>query len=126
MIFLLLFALALSACANPAEALPLALPHLIFFTNAAVLYAIGRGATALAPPASRGLLWRLFRRTLPWHPLIAGACVGLLWPSMLPSAAGEGRPTAAMYFGASGVLACYGRDLFQTWIKYGHKPGAES
>jgi hypothetical protein len=93
--------------------------NLLFFTNAAVLWGIGRAVTSLAP-APTTPLWKLFRRTLPWHPVAAGAFIGFTWSHMLPESAGHGRIAAAIYFGASGVLAAYAHDLFRTWLK--HRP----
>jgi len=104
-----------------AELLPLAHAHLLFLCSAAVLYSVGRAVNAAAPSAERGWFWRLFRRTLPWHPVFAGFAIGALLHEHLPDGIGDGRLASGIYFGASGVVATYAHDILRTWSKYGPK-----
>lgn len=102
--------------------LPLALVHWPLFATAAVLWAFGQAAKALMPPAEAGRVWKLLRASLPWHPMIAGAFVGLCLPVLAPLVIGDARPVAALYFAASGVLAAYWHDVYQTWMKHKESP----
>jgi hypothetical protein len=115
---LIVMAMALSACFAAADVVPLIESHVLFATTAAMLWGLGKMATALAPEASASGFWALFRRTLPWHPVLTGAWLGLAFPHLVPESVGVGRVAAALYFGASGVLATYGHDVFRTWVKY--------
>ena len=98
--------------------LPLAATHWPFIALAAVLWALGQAGKALAPDASAGPMWKAYRATLPWHPLLAGAVIGTLCPALAPLVLGNTRPLAALYFAASGVFAAYAHDIYQTVAKY--------
>ena len=98
--------------------LPLAATHWPFIALAAVLWALGQAGKALAPDASAGPMWKAYRATLPWHPLLMGALVGACFPALAPFASGDARPLAVLYFAASGVLSCYAHDVYQTIVKY--------
>lgn len=98
--------------------LPLALVHWPLFALAAVLWALGQAAKAVMPPAEAGPVWKLLRATMPWHPVLVGAVVGVCFPVLAPMVVGNARPVAALYFAASGVVACYAHDIYQTWIKH--------
>lgn len=118
--FVLILSLCLAGCLTPVDVMPLVQAHLVFFATSAMLWAIGRCVTALVPKASAGGVWRLFRRTLPWHPVAAGAWIGYAFPHLLPAEFGTGRMASAIYFGAAGVLATYGHAVFREWVK--HRP----
>lgn len=115
----LLTALILFAgCISANDVLPLASEHVLFVTTAASLYALGKFFTFMAPRADRGVFWRVFRQTLPWHPVFAGAFIGFAFPQLVPASVGVGRIASALYFAGSGVLATYGHDVLRTWTKY--------
>lgn len=115
---LIMVALVLSGCFGTSDVIPLLDQHVLFATTAAMLWALGRMATVLAPKACVSRFWSLYRRTLPWHPVLTGAGIGFAFPHLVPQAVGTGRVAAMLYFGASGVLATYGHDVFRTWVKY--------
>lgn len=117
-ILLCLLACLAAGCVSANEIIPVASAHVLFLTTAASLWALGRFATFMAPPAESHWFWRLFRRTLPWHPVFSGAAIGFLFPQVLPADVSAGRVAAALYFAGSGVLATYGHDVFRTWSKY--------
>jgi hypothetical protein len=118
MMLYILVSLALSGCLGAADVLPLVQDHVLFATTAAMLWALGKFVTALVPPPGNSWFWKLFRRTLPWHPVFAGAWLGLAFPSLVPISVGAGRVAAMLYFGGAGVAAAYGHDVFRTWAKY--------
>ena len=121
MFAVLIAVLLLTGICIPEAALPTAQPHVIFFALSAVLWGVGKGVTALAPAAEASLFWRVFRRTLPWHPVIAGAGIGVAFPELVPGA--PGKMFAAIYFAAAGIFAAYDHDLLRTWGKF-KLPGA--
>lgn len=117
-LFFMTITLALSGCVGAEDVIPVAQDHVLFVTTAAMLWAMGKFVCALAPHAKVSAFWCMFRRTLPWHPVLTGAWIGLAFPDLLPASVGAGRVAAALYFGAAGVAAAYGHDVFRTWLKY--------
>lgn len=73
---------------------------------AGVLYTLGVVANRIAPPASRNAFCRLYRRTLPYHPVFAGAAFGHCVIGDVTMGA------------LAGLLATWGRAVFRTWQKY--------
>lgn len=84
----------------------------------AILWGLCQMAKSLAPAR-----WRLFKRVLPWLPILGGALFGLVFPSVLPASFGVGRVAAATYFACSGV----GAILFHTMVyqPFAKKAGAK-
>lgn len=65
------------------------------------------------------ILWRFFwwgRKTLPLHPVAAGALLGLI-PSMPVGSGVEGRTAAMLYFAFAGVLSTWAFAIVKAWAK---------
>lgn len=75
------------------------------FALAGVLYTTGKVLKRIAPPASRNAFWRLYRRTLPHHPVFAGAVFGYAVDNVTMGA-------------IAGLIATYGYDAYKVWQKY--------
>ena len=89
---------------------------------AAVILFVGPGElvkTALSAQTGTSAPSRLFRRTLPWHPVCAGVLLGFVFPDLTPAwfQAVAGRVAGAMYFGACGVLSTWAYDAVRKWRK---------
>lgn len=85
---------------------------------AAILWALGQMAKGLAPPPSAGHFWRWYRKSLPWHPIFAGAAFGLLLPQLAGDGFGPGRAAAALFFASSGVGAVFFHTfVYRPWSK---------
>jgi hypothetical protein len=117
-LFVLAALVLFTGCVSLSEVLPFASEHVLFMTTAASFYALGRFFKFMAPAPEKGRFWRLFRQTLPWHPVFAGVFLGLFCPGICPASVGTGRIACALYFAGAGVLATYGHDVFRTWEKY--------
>lgn len=98
---------------------------------AAVIF-VGTGElvkTALPARAGESAPSRLFRRTIPWHPVCAGIFLGLVFPGLTPawvismassaSAGAAEHVAGAMYFGAWGVGSTWLYAAWHEWRKKG-------
>lgn len=65
--------------------------------------------------AASHTVWLWIRRTMPLHPVIAGALMGLIPGMPLPDGV-KGTTAAALYYAGSGLLSTWGYDLFRQWL----------
>lgn len=80
-------------------------PHWPFFAWCALAAALGKYFAREVFPKSATAGWRVFgRRTLPLHPVLAGALLGCFWRSPEPSVTGLG---AVVYFATAGALSLW-------------------
>lgn len=107
----------------PTETLTAILPILVewwsFLSFAAIAWTAGQAAKHLAPPPSTAG-WRIFWRTLPYHPVVFGMIFGATGIGPLPEAFVKAHGTGPLYYGFAGVIAVYSHDLWKTWVKYKH------
>ena len=65
------------------------------------------------------ILWRFFwwgRKTMPLHPVAAGALLGLV-PNVPVGAGIEGGPATVLYFAFAGVISTWAFALVKSWAK---------
>jgi hypothetical protein len=99
------------------------LPHWPFFGAMLIFAMIGEVMKGIFTKklAESSPFARIFRATLPLHPVLAGIALG--WSNMLPASGGvEGAGGKALYFGAAGVLSSW---LFYAIKRYARKKGVE-
>lgn len=100
--------------------LPIAVEWWSFFAFAAIVWTVCQAAKSVAPDASTSKSWELFWQILPFIPVALGVAFGMLNVLPLPVAVVKAHASGSLYYGASGVLACYAHDIWQTWMKYKH------
>jgi hypothetical protein len=90
---------------------------LFFF--AAILWSLGQQIKKIIPDHTKSIFWKYYWATLPIHPVMAGLIFGSFSFAPLPSNIKSlGGISGILFYGFSGFLAVYARDLFQTFIKY--------
>ncbi len=99
------------------------LPHWPFLCWMLVAMVIGQVAVRnvfTKVRTARGWAWAWGRRTLPLHPVLAGAVLGLIWRD--PEGGGMGPAASACYFAAAGALSLW---LFEAVSRFAKARGVE-
>lgn len=95
------------------------LPYWPLITAATSLYIMGeffkRYVWTKEKAASKGGLWLWARRTLPFHPMVAGALIGVVWRD--PQAGVEGLVPSMGYFVGAGLLAVVFFNILRQMLK---------
>lgn len=94
------------------------LPYWHLFVSAAVLSLFGeffKKYVFTKARAKTNAVWLWVRRTMPLHPVVAGALLGLIPGMPLPDGV-EGLTSSALYYAASGLLSTWGYNLFKQWL----------
>lgn len=99
--------------------IPILVENWPLFFVAAIFWLFGQQIKKFAPDAKSSLFWKIFRMTLPLHPVIAGALLGLLPFMPLPATINAlGGIVGSLYYAGAGFLSVYGHDIFQSARKH--------
>lgn len=99
--------------------LNLFLTHWPFVFSSAILWIITNTLKKFFSKPEDKVTHRIFWILLPLVPVVLGVLFGLLAGSPIPANVREyGKWSGALYFGCSGMVAIYGRDLVITALKY--------
>lgn len=60
------------------------------------------------------LFWWMYR-TLPLHPVLSGACVGVLWPNPVDSV--DSKIASAIYFALAGACSVFAYEVIKSFAK---------
>lgn len=95
------------------------LPYWPLVTVATVLYIAGeffkRYVWTKEKAAAKGGAWLWARRTLPFHPMVGGALIGVVWQD--PQRGVEGLVPSMGYFLGAGVLAVVAFNVLRQILK---------
>lgn len=97
------------------------LPHWPFLASLACFAVIGQALKRVwsEDDAKQRRAIRLWRRLLPFHPVITGAVGGVLFHRDLPVSPGVSGPlSVGLYFAAAGALSVWAYAVVRTWAKY--------
>jgi hypothetical protein len=102
------------------EIIALLLSHWPFFAASAILWFVGqviKGQLGSQRRLEKSALGRWVRTSLPLHPVVAGALLGLV-PGLPVSVAETTVASRCLYFALAGVCSCY---CFDVVVRFGER-----